>query len=270
MRVLLWIGNESNQRALANKIGNVAEIVGIVTETRKVKRKLTAGFLLRKIIEKVFLAPVSKAWQDMKGYYNDRYPDYPQAPLLDCSNINSLEVFEFSSELQPDLIVVSGTSLIRESLLSISPRLGIMNLHTGVSPYIKGGPNCTNWCLATGQFHLIGNTVMWIDAGIDTGKVITTELTPLNGKESLRDIHIKVMEHAHDLYLRSIARVKEENVPGVSQAEIAGGVTYYTRNWGLQAQWNLMRNFRRFESALQSSDYLKAKSSVRLVGLDAN
>lgn len=58
---------------------------------------------------------------------------------------------------------------------------------------------------------------MWIDEGIDTGNIITTEQTPLRGNESLFQIHLKVMDHAHDLYLRSIEVVRNnfENCPSV-------------------------------------------------------
>ena len=41
MKLLLWIGNESNQRALANKLANDFDIVGIITESKQHKRKLT-------------------------------------------------------------------------------------------------------------------------------------------------------------------------------------------------------------------------------------
>ena len=80
--------------------------------------------------------------------------------------------------------------------------LMILNLHTGISPYIKGGPNCTNWCIATKQFEKIGNTIMWLDKGIDTGELLTTENTKFNSTDkSLLKIHMRVMNHAHDLYI---------------------------------------------------------------------
>ena len=41
MKIILWIGNEPNQKALANKLQEVFPISAIVTETRKSERKLT-------------------------------------------------------------------------------------------------------------------------------------------------------------------------------------------------------------------------------------
>jgi methionyl-tRNA formyltransferase len=176
MKIVLWLGNEANQKALANKINSVHPVAGIVTESRKHKTKLTASKLFEKVIEKLFLGQIGKAWWGMKSYYDAQYHAYPATKLIDTENINSQEAFDFTSQINPDLIIVSGTRLIKKNMFLLNPGIGILNLHTGLSPYIKGGPNCTNWCIATKQYHLIGNTLMWIDAGIDTGNIVTTHI----------------------------------------------------------------------------------------------
>lgn len=267
MKVVLWLGNESNQKGLAHKIAAVTEVAGIVIETRVLKQKWTIGLLIKKIIGRLFFIQISNAWSGMKAFYAKRYSEFPKTPTLEIANINNEDVAKFTSNLKPDLVIVSGTSLIKKKLLSINLPIGIMNLHTGISPYIKGGPNCTNWCLASGQFHLIGNTIMWIDAGIDTGKIITTELTPLTGDESLTDLHIKVMEHAHDLYVRSIIKSAHAKIEGVRQAEIVEGKTYFTRDWDLATQMNLLRNFRKFKTVLKSDEIIKERNNLKLIKL---
>ena len=232
MKVLLWIGNEANQKALANKIAKDFNVVGIVTETRKTTSKITLKILFEKTFEKFFLPTIGKSWFGMKSRYEKLFNDYPKTKIIDVENINSDEAFNFSTELKPDLIVVSGTRLVKEKMLSIQPKIGILNLHTGLSPYIKGGPNCTNWCIATEQFHLIGNTIMWIDLGIDTGNILTTEFTPLTGQETLSEIHIKVMEHAHDLCIRAITQILSGKiVPSVSQENFTEGNLFLTKDW---------------------------------------
>lgn len=262
MRVVLWIGNESNQKALANKIHEKFPIAGIVTETRKAKQKITINKLFVKAVEKLFLRPIASAWVDMKNYYQRLYAEYPATKILDTEKINMEEVFKFTKALNPDLIVVSGTSLIRKKLLSLAPSIGIINLHTGLSPYIKGGPNCTNWCIATSQFHLIGNTIMWIDAGIDTGNLIKTEMTNFSGDESLSEVHIKVMEHAHALYLRSIIELAKGFRQNIPQNTIAEGKTYYTKNWGLKEKFSLVRNFKHFKKQIKTNEYSQLKKDI--------
>ena len=65
-------------------------------------------------------------------------------------------------KLKPELVIVSGTNLLAEHLIkTIRAYAKIINLHTGISPYVKGGPNCTNWCIYHANFSFIGNTVMY-------------------------------------------------------------------------------------------------------------
>jgi methionyl-tRNA formyltransferase len=105
-------------------------------------------------------------------------------------------------------------------MLSIKPSIGILNLHTGLSPYVKGGPNSTNWCIANNELYLIGNTIMWIDEGIDPGNIVTTEITEFTGDERLTDVHIKVMDHGHNLYLKAIDNLAQGRPSSVDQKTI--------------------------------------------------
>ena len=269
MKILLWIRNENTQKALANKIAEHMPIAGIITESRKSSLKRSFKDYYEKIYEKLFLPSVGKAWWKMLEHYQNLYPEYPKTEILDVENINSEEAYNFSIKIQPDLIIVSGTRLVKEKMLSIAPSKGITNLHTGLSPYIKGGPNCTNWCIATKNFHLIGNTVMWIDLGIDTGNLITTELTPFSGKEkNLLDVHITVMEHAHDLYIRALKKIYSgETVPNVPQNTITNGITFYNKQWNLQQKKNLIYNFPLFLKYLNTNDFKNQQKEVITVSL---
>lgn len=263
MKIVLWCGNEPNQQALAHKIHQVFPLVGIVVEKRTASKKLTLKKLAEKIMEKLLIPSLDHAWKNLMEEYRKEFSGFPPAEMITAVNINSEEALRFTQKHQPDLILVSGTRLVKDKMLALKPRLGILNLHTGLSPYIKGGPNCTNWCLATGQFHLIGNTVMWMDKGIDSGNILTSEFTPLTGNESLAQLHIKVMNHAHDLYIRAVKFLTEGKHQSVAQKEIAGGKTFYTREWTFQQKKNAVRNFRTFSEFFKSGKVEDARKSEK-------
>lgn len=268
MKIVLWIGNEPNQRALANKIHSEFPLAGIITETRVHKRKITFAAIVEKIYSITGkFAKIKNAWLAMKDHYSVKFPKFPSVKILNVQNINSDEAYNFTKGVAPDLIIVSGTSLVKEKMLSLKPGIGILNLHTGISPYIKGGPNCTNWCIATEQFHLIGNTIMWIDAGIDSGNILTTEFTELNGEEDLPDIHLKVMEHAHALYIKAVKAVAQGNRNSVPQNSIAEGKTYYNKDWDLQKKYDLLMNLKKFMKAHRSGEVAKLRTTIKVVGL---
>ena len=173
-KIVCWIGDAPNHRALVAKIAAHHEVAGIVID-KKIKKgpALTGGGWWKKLIDKIRFSKIDLAWKKMQQYYRTHFPALPAVPTITVHSINMPEVVEFTKELAPALIVVSGTSLIKEPLVSMTVPIGIMNLHTGLSPYVKGGPNCTNWCIANGQWTLIGNTVFWLSAGIDSGRLPT-------------------------------------------------------------------------------------------------
>lgn len=267
MKIVLWVGRGHNQVALANKIHKTHPLAGIVLERPLPVKKGTPKVILSKIYEWLFLSEINHAWFGMINHYKRQYQKWPDIPVIDVNNINASIAQSFTKAFTPDLIMVSGTQLVKKSTLSAFSGTRIMNLHTGLSPYVRGGPNCTNWCIATGQFHLIGNSVMWIDEGIDSGNLIATEMTPLNGEESLREIHFKVMEHAQDLYVRTLQKVAVTDVEVVKQADIAEGITYYSRQWGLAEKIKLIRNMKRFHQSSLNGETATKMKSVKTVRL---
>jgi len=273
MKIVLLCGNQSNQAALANKVANQFDLAGVVLEKRKPKKLSRISFLelFNKVLDRTLFSGIRNVWFHLLEYYDRRFPSLPNVKQITVTQINSETTVDFIKEIQPDLLMVSGTSMVKEKILNLPVQKGILNLHTGLSPYIKGGPNCTNWCLATHQIHLIGNTVMWIDAGIDSGNIITTELTEFSGDENLLQIHIKVMEHAHDLYLRSLKVIENnfENCPNIKQASITEGKTYYTRMWGVKQKWKILSLFLtgRFRKEVLSEDYKRKRMKIMTVPL---
>jgi methionyl-tRNA formyltransferase len=255
MNIVLWIGNEPNQKAFANKLQREFSISGIVAETKANKPKRTILVFIEKVIEKLFLSSIGKAWWNMLSTYSNQYPNYPKVLTIDVENINSDEAFHFTQNLQPDLILVSGTRLIKEKMLSIAPPIGILNLHTGISPYVK----------ANNTFHLIGNTIMWIDKGIDSGNILTTEFTEINGSENLNELHFKVMEHAHDLYIQAVHFLAEGKRQSIPQSSISDGVTFYNKQWNLKQKINVTRNFPSLKK--QIADVKLKQKTVKTVKL---
>jgi methionyl-tRNA formyltransferase len=150
-------------------------------------------------------------------------------------------------------------------MLSINPSIGILNLHTGLSPYVKGGPNCTNWCIANQDFHLIGNTIMWIDKGIDTGNILTTEFTLINGNENLSELHLKVMEHAHNLYISAVKFLVKGKRQSVKQSDIADGVTFYTKQWNLKQKFKLVKNFSQLKKQFDKGDIIIKRKDIKTI-----
>lgn len=250
MKVVILTTEQGNQVALCHKLMSHCEVAGIVLSKnipRKPQsfRRRLAGLVSRGSV-RLLGRPFIDTWIQLQQAYSKRYPALPEVPLVRVNNINDEATVELLSKQQPDLIVVSGTNLVSRKTMEAAPRKArFVNLHTGISPYVKGGPNCANWCLAQRTFHLIGNTIMWLDAGIDSGNIIATEQTSLDGHETLFEMHWKVMEHAHDLYCRVISLLaRGQELASVPQDNIGVGRTFYSVEWnGLTAR-RALKNFK--------------------------
>jgi methionyl-tRNA formyltransferase len=107
--------------------------------------------------------------------------------------------------MDPDLIAVFGTSLIRGALLE-QGRLGIANLHGGLSPEYRGA-DCTFWALYNREPHKVGCTLHWIDAGIDTGGLIA-HVSPrvLPGDDELR-LFWRAVQASAEVYAELLRRL---------------------------------------------------------------
>ena len=211
--------------------------------------------------------PLRKAWFGMLRHFGNQYRAFPIPPALTVADVNAREVIVLIDRIRPDLVVVSGTNMLKGPLIAAIHQSGkIMNLHTGISPYVRGGPNCTNWCMVMRRFDLIGNSVMWIDEGIDSGNLIATERTPLTGRESLTQLHIKVMDHAHGLLIRTLRYFCGGNaLPDVPQNSLGKGTLFLTRHWNAWTAMRAVLNFYRFYRRDQDSRLIDEE--VRLVSL---
>jgi len=93
-----------------------------------------------------------------------------ESPPPALSSPNSRQGLRVLEELRPDLIIsIRYRRILREEAIAI-PRLGVINLHSGILPDYRG-VMATFWAMLAGEKE-IGTTLHWIvDSGIDTGPV---------------------------------------------------------------------------------------------------
>lgn len=84
--------------------------------------------------------------------------------------INDADNVELIRRLNPRVIAVHSTSIIRQELIQSFPQR-ILNLHAGLSPYYRGaGTNL--FPFYNEELEFVGMTVHYLDAGIDSGAII--------------------------------------------------------------------------------------------------
>lgn len=105
-------------------------------------------------------------------------------PITLLSNPNNADGLSWVRTLAPDLVISIRYGAIFKSDFLAIPRLGVLNLHSGLLPAYRG-VLATFRALAHGDSE-IGCTVHTIpDGTIDTGPIVTTTRTPVDRARSL-------------------------------------------------------------------------------------
>ena len=237
LRIMVLCGRSPRHLYVANALCEAAEVLAIVQESggewnvRKVLRALRPDNLFRKVWR----------WlRDRRRYYGNpeaRFFFGTDTPRLkhpelvrEVPHINHPDAVRLANELRPDMIAVFGTSLIRGDLLTKAP-LGMVNLHGGLSPEYRGA-DCTFWALYNGEPEKIGCTLHYINAGIDTGRLIAHICPEVYPDDNELTLFWRGIRHSARVYAELMQRMSNGEMPGMPQQE--QGHLYRVRERGLR------------------------------------
>ncbi len=238
----------------------------------RLQRYLHPGSLIRYLVARIDIAcekqttnaVISELFHEIDFPYS-----FPSA--IDClvvEDINDIEAVEFVTRHAPNIVCVNGTNLLREPMLALvsSIPLGIINLHTGLSPYTRGG-NCNLFALLENHPEWVGVTVHHIDRGIDSGDLILTAQVPMEPEDNYDIIDAKTFYLGVDLMVSAVRQLAQGRATRVPQWQ--KGKLYLRRTGYIYEPFQRYRVNRMLSRGLVK-DYLARKSEqdsqVRLVG----
>ena len=202
-------------------------------------------------------------------YIDNKEPSIPDnVPLLIVEDINEPAAVIFVKNLSPDIVCVNGTNLLRGPMLDLIPSIqyGIVNLHTGLSPYSRGG-NCNLFALLEGHPEWVGITIHHIGPGIDSGDIIITAQVDMEAEDTYEVIDVKTFRLGIDMLLVAIRQLTEGRAERVKQWE--DGKLFLKRTGYIYHPYLHVRVNRMIKKGLLSR-YLKNKKqtdrNIRLVG----
>jgi methionyl-tRNA formyltransferase len=132
-----------------------------------------------------------------------------------CADINSVESVRHVKQLRPDLMVVTGwTRLLSAELLSVPPR-GVIGFHASLLPRYRGRAP-VNWAILRGE-TVTGNTMMYLDAGTDTGDIIDQQTVPITPDDTCATVYARVGEAGAEMLRRHLPKLLDGTAPRRSQ-----------------------------------------------------
>ncbi len=160
--------------------------------------------------------------------------------------------------LEPELIIVAAYGQILPPSILELPRLGCLNVHTSLLPRYRGAAPI-QWAILDGLTET-GVTLMKMDAGLDTGPILTTAVLPIAPTDTGGTLHDRLAELGARLLIDTLPDYVEGKVPAVPQP--AEGASYARKitkedgliDWSATARsiWNRVRALNPWPTAYTS------------------
>jgi methionyl-tRNA formyltransferase len=130
------------------------------------------------------------------------YIEKKDVDVLEVNDINSEEVENFVRLKAPEVVLVSGTPLLKEPLIK-SAQGKIINLHPGFAPQYRGRYG-SFWPIYNREPHLVGATIHFIDKGIDTGNILVQQQVAFERNDTLKAITYKQQKLGVELLIKCL------------------------------------------------------------------
>jgi methionyl-tRNA formyltransferase len=139
-------------------------------------------------------------------------------------------------QLQPDLIVVAAYGQILPVSILELPRFGCINVHTSLLPKYRGAAPI-QWAILNNESET-GVTIMQMDAGMDTGPILTQENCPISDDDTSESLHTRLAEMGASLLVRTIADYVSGKIQPTAQPIAGASYAPKIRKEDGRLDWN--------------------------------
>ena len=179
-------------------------------------------------------------------------------PILQPERVCDEQFIAGLRALQPDLIIVVAYGQILPPAILELPRHGCLNVHTSLLPQYRGAAPI-QWAIANGDTET-GVTIMKMDAGLDTGPIVSQRRTPIHPEDDSATLHDRLAQLGAELLVQTIPDYVAGKIQPVPQP--ATGASHAAKikkkdgriDWNQPARtiWNRLRAFTPWPGAFTS------------------
>ena len=181
-RVVVLMGPSAGSQYVFSRLAPEVDLVAIVRQERPRREVLRAVFRRGKKLrrgywlDRLLLGAYSKLSLKRSALACSEFREVLAAgsftadcPVHRVESINDPTVIDVLKQTQPELVVVLGTSILKEPVLAAVR--WFVNLHVGITPLYRGSHG-QFWAVLNRDFDNIGTTLHFVDKGIDTGAIL--------------------------------------------------------------------------------------------------
>jgi len=190
MRIMFIGGDHPRHLYYINKIQDNFEIAGAIIQHRE-NISLTIPENLSEEDKKNFIRHFKTREKKEIQYFKN--PELPKCDIHDTTakTLNSIESVEFLKEIKPNLVLIFGSTLIKNPLYSVLPPDSI-NFHLGISPRYRGAATLF-WPFYFLEPNYAGSTFHYIISEPDAGNIIHQCTPKLSIGDGIHDVACKTV-----------------------------------------------------------------------------
>jgi methionyl-tRNA formyltransferase len=169
------------------------------------------------------------AEEDYRRFFGDKWRSIdPTIPALEVTDINSPEVHDRLRELEPDLLLDHGTSIVKDHIIDTAPLA--LNLHWGLSPYYRGS-HCTQWALINWDPYNIGVTIHKLTKQVDGGGVLAQKRAVVGANDTLHSINMQLTALGTTLVIEALGKLSRGETLKYIAQDFSVGYLALRRQW---------------------------------------
>lgn len=126
-------------------------------------------------------------------------------PVYQPENFKSEEALAQLAALNADIMIVVAYGLILPTVVLETPRLGCLNVHGSLLPRWRGAAPIQRAIWAGDKET--GVTIMQMNAGLDTGDMLSKVAYPINDDETSSSLYAKLAEQAPQVLVNTITQL---------------------------------------------------------------
>ena len=144
-----------------------------------------------------------------------RWADTNSIPFIETDNINTPQIIDKITALQPDLIIVIAFGQkIGAEIINLPPKAAI-NVHASLLPKYRGAAPI-NWAIINGETET-GISIITLAEEMDAGTICTQEKTQILADETAGQLHDRLAKMAAPLLLKTISKIEDGSITYADQ-----------------------------------------------------
>jgi len=244
-RVVLLCGPGLSTRIMYHALASDFRIVAVIQEHKPSARGLLArrvkklglptvlGQLAFMVFNKMRRGASEPRIHELISKYRLNDSDIPEDVLERVESVNDGSTLVRLAQIAPDAIVVNGTRIISNKILT-GLSCPFVNTHMGITPKYRG-VHGAYWALATDDAANCGVTVHLVDKGIDTGAVLYQDRIEVEPADDFNTYPLHQLHKAIPLMKAALTDIRLGRiapVPGVGPSALWSHPTLlqYVRN----------------------------------------